>query len=111
MTSLLFSLLIFIFIDLYFFNLSAIKSLLCAPTSNWCFILFSEKLERIQPTLGGRKLEDIKRRLGVMRQQWNDGQLSEMTRKRMYLLAQSGFFHKLRINVSSKLNLTFCFNF
>ncbi|OQR66185.1 steroid receptor RNA activator 1-like [Tropilaelaps mercedesae] len=50
-----------------------------------------EKLKRVQPAVSGRKLEDIKRRLDVMRNQWRGGQLSETTRKRMYLLAQSTF--------------------
>ncbi|XP_022663459.1 steroid receptor RNA activator 1-like, partial [Varroa destructor] len=48
----------------------------------------SKMLKQIQPNVSERKLEDIKRRLDVMRSQWMQGKLSDTTRKRMYLLAR-----------------------
>jgi len=47
----------------------------------------SYMLSQIQEKVAGRKLEDIRKRLDIMKSQWSEGKLSEPTRKLMYLLA------------------------
>ncbi|XP_003739517.1 steroid receptor RNA activator 1 [Galendromus occidentalis] len=46
----------------------------------------SHMLSRVQEKVSERKFEDIRKRLDIMRSQWNEGKLSEPTKKLLYLL-------------------------